>query len=354
MGNGWKIINILAIAILVCTNFYFLSKSEHSGAKFRGHSGFCRCNATSKEENVEQIKPNFIRLRRAWERNSNSSKKWTQLVSQRKLNETYTPFFNYSKEPLCYGSNDENLTLLILVHSAPKNSLRRMAIRKTWGFYKILPQIRLLFFIGRSGNFRIEKRLQTENEVFNDIIRFGFKENYFKLTYKTVAMLEFVMKRCSNAKFLIKVDDDTFLNVPNALEFIQKQKNTTRSIFGQISDGVPQRYNVDKYYLNKKEFSGDSFPPYYYGGLYMITGDLVMDLYYTALDTPFFKLEDVFLTGLVRVKLGVRISKLKKFSGFFSTSNIKDINSYVGVFWKKFNMQTFHVWKMQKKDFWNF
>ena len=58
----------------------------------------------------------------------------------------------------------------------------------------------------------MQKSVTTEAEDNNDIVLEDFHDTYLNLTLKTTFLLKWVTSRCSNAKFVFKVDDDVFVN----------------------------------------------------------------------------------------------------------------------------------------------
>ena len=59
----------------------------------------------------------------------------------------------------------------------------------------------------------LQKQLQTEQRVHNDVIQHNFVDSFANLTLKTGFALKWVMgNNCSRAKFVFKTDDDTFVN----------------------------------------------------------------------------------------------------------------------------------------------
>ncbi len=62
------------------------------------------------------------------------------------------------------------------------------------------------------------------------------------MTLKSMAMLEWVQTYCQSAKFLLKADDDVFVNVRVLSEFVRLVENATYVIFGQeVDDHAPIR-----------------------------------------------------------------------------------------------------------------
>lgn len=202
--------------------------------------------------------------------------------------------------------------MLIVVNSPPKNRRHRLNIRRTWGFYNSLPEVKIVFFVGKSGVLPIEEDLVNENRLFNDVIRVYRREKPFLMTYKTVAVLEFIMKKCPNVQFVARVDDNVFVNIPVVMRFIERHKKDERKIYGLTQIHFPTVRNISyPNYLLKKEYKAMHLPDYLAGPFYFMKGNLVPELYYTSLKTQFFKLEDIFLTGFVAPQLGLKLVHLR-------------------------------------------
>ena len=112
----------------------------------------------------------------------------------------------------------EKLVLLILVFTAPANFDRRTIIRKTWATDPSLKiRWRSVFPLGQAGGDNIlNKKLEAEGMMYGDLIRGSYNEHYKNLTFKTQMGLEWAAKYCADFQFLLKADDDVFIN-PYAL-----------------------------------------------------------------------------------------------------------------------------------------
>jgi len=61
-----------------------------------------------------------------------------------------------------------------------------------------------------------------EKHLYDDLIVANFMDSYDNLTLKTMSALEWVDTYCNQSEFVLKTDDDMFINVPNLLSFIDK------------------------------------------------------------------------------------------------------------------------------------
>jgi len=194
------------------------------------------------------------------------------------------------------------------VTSARKHSDRRDAIRKTWGNKNILDSINsnIVFLLGSSSvphsEPELDNSIMSEVSQYNDIVQEDFIDSYQNLTLKTVAGLKWTAKFCPQAKFLMKTDDDIYVNINRLLEFLEQNHSQSKKlIIGCVKngpEGAPQPISP----------SGVSFkpfhPPFTAGAGYVISGDLVEQLYRTSLDVRLVLVEDAFVTGYCARKVG--------------------------------------------------
>lgn len=201
--------------------------------------------------------------------------------------------------------NGEKLELLIFVTSKWTHVGERMAIRQTWGTFANRKDVSLAFILGQGLNEDVHEALSGENKVYGDIIRGNFIDSYKNLTLKTISYLEWIDKYCNQTKYILKTDDDVFINVPRLMQFLSKH-TSKRIIYGRlIKNRKAVRNRKSKYYVSKGEYHHVVYPSFCTGPAYVLSGDIIHDLYEQALKTIYIKLEDVFITGIVADSLGI-------------------------------------------------
>ncbi|XP_041452234.1 beta-1,3-galactosyltransferase 5-like [Drosophila obscura] len=198
------------------------------------------------------------------------------------------------------------LKLLILITSAQSHFMARMSIRQTWMHYASRRDVGMAFVLGRTTNATLNESINQENYIYGDMIRGNFIDSYFNLTLKTISMLEWTDTHCPWVKYILKTDDDMFINVPRLLDFIDGKKDT-RTIYGRLAKKwKPIRSNKSKSFVSHQQYRGAVYPPFTTGPAYLLTGDIVHELYMHSLRTFYFHLEDVFITGFVAKHLMIR------------------------------------------------
>ncbi|XP_033235260.1 beta-1,3-galactosyltransferase 5-like isoform X8 [Drosophila pseudoobscura] len=198
------------------------------------------------------------------------------------------------------GYGGKYLKLLILITSAHSHFTARMSIRHTWMNYGRRRDVGIAFVLGRTTNASLYESLNKENYIYGDMIRGQFIDSYINLTLKTISLLEWTDTHCPRVKYILKTDDDTFINVPKLLDFIDGHKDN-RTIYGHIIENAkPHRQRAYKYFLPYHQYGGSVYPPFVTGTAYLLTGDIVHELYVHSLRTYYIQLEDIFTAVLVQ------------------------------------------------------
>lgn len=208
----------------------------------------------------------------------------------------------------------KNLQLLIIITSAPSHESARMAIRQTWGHFASRRDVSIAFMLGATSNAQYRDKINKETYMYEDIIRGKFVDVYENLTLKTISILEWIDNYCSKAAFVLKTDDDMFINIPRLLTFIGKHSSDVRAIYGRLAKRwTPIRNKKSKYYISPQQYKPAVFPDFTTGPAYLFPAKLAKELYFAALNHTYFKLEDVFLTGIVANDLKIRRTHAPEF-----------------------------------------
>lgn len=157
--------------------------------------------------------------------------------------------------------------LLIVVCSAVSNEKARLAIRETWANKYHLEMtynstVKVVFILGQSDNdtlnvcfvfiflivilsiknckifFFLQNSVAEESEKYNDIIQERFHDTYNNLTLKSVVLLKWVTSNCETSKYLMKTDDDMFINIPKLLETLNARPKSNGTLIGCLICGA--------------------------------------------------------------------------------------------------------------------
>lgn len=217
--------------------------------------------------------------------------------------------FNYKilENKTCHSSN-ESVFLVVVVCVGAGNFKQRQTVRDTWGSVaKVNREIRLVFMLGSAANDGIQEKIKEESDTYHDIIQEDFVDSYRNLSLKSVAMLKWTFTYCSSAKYVLKADDDMFVNLDYLFKVLKFRKITNSIIGMKITGARPVQDKQSKWYTPPEMFNGTVYPPYCSGTSYVISVDSVKRLYLASLKLPLFWLEDVFITGICRNAANVNI-----------------------------------------------
>lgn len=212
------------------------------------------------------------------------------------------PEFNFNiNQKVC---NNNTRLIMALVHTAPSHYGKRQAIRDTWA--KMIPT---LFFMGIPDSNVTQNNIILENQLYNDIVQGDFIDCYRNLTYKHVMVLKWTLYYCPCARYLLKTDDDTFVNAPYLLEILNHRLSPlgARNLLMcqlNLSTMVKRSYR-SKWRVSYSEYPNRWYPIYCRGWVIVYSPDVIYKLYTEAQVTPYFWIDDVHITGTIAIKQNI-------------------------------------------------
>jgi hypothetical protein len=207
---------------------------------------------------------------------------------------------------------------IVYVHTSPANEKRRALVRSTWGNRTLFQdgRLQIVFMTGLPTESKDQLILDRESDTYGDIVQGDFLDTYHNLTFKGLMGLKWVSTYCPQAKFTIKADDDAFVNIFDLLQLIESERDGQRVIMCPIwrANSMPilrDPAKCMKWCVKYSEFPGLNFFPQYCAGLtYVLSTDIVGEMSAVSRTTPYFWIDDVYITGILPGKL----------------SNIHDVN----------------------------
>ena len=70
-----------------------------------------------------------------------------------------------------------------------------------------------MFCTGSTLDENIQRSLEVESQEYGDLVQGDFLDNYYNLSYKAIMGNLWVAEFCSQAEFLVKTDDDMFVDM---------------------------------------------------------------------------------------------------------------------------------------------
>ena len=229
--------------------------------------------------------------------------------------------FILSNSNLC---QNRNLSIVICVAISRGNFVGRRIIRQTWGFPGTTGDspVALIFFVGSARSEEppsVQDNMLKEFREHQDIIQGDYIDNYHNLTIKTLSMLQWVLESCQNVKYIVKADDDIYVNIPlliDVLKTVSQKRYDKPFIIGCSLDHAPPiRNRTSKWYVSRTEYGGEEYPRYVEGGCgYAMTTTAARAIRQVSHVTPLMSMEDVYVTGICAIKARIPVLGDERFS----------------------------------------
>ena len=152
--------------------------------------------------------------------------------------------------PPCAASNHPAISVFVSIVSEPRHFENRQTIRKTWlrdmliktnsGAINLIGHV---FVLGQVHEAipKIQEEIEKENEEFGDILQMNINDDYYNLTLKAVGLLNWLNVNCQQAKFVLKADDDVYVNVQNLVSVLNVLDPAEESMYGTTAGNYPDR-----------------------------------------------------------------------------------------------------------------
>uniref|UniRef100_A0A8C6V1F7 Hexosyltransferase n=1 Tax=Neogobius melanostomus TaxID=47308 RepID=A0A8C6V1F7_9GOBI len=223
----------------------------------------------------------------------------------------------------CAGKDD--ILLLLFVKSSPENGDRRRAIRETWADEahirtELDANVKVVFVLGvhpvKEERSSVQKGLEVENMLSEDLIQQDFKDTFHNLTTKLVMQYHWASTYCPKAKFVMSADDDVFVHMPNMVRYLKSVEQARSFWVGHVHRGAPPiRRKESKYYVSSELYPWPSYPDYTSGSGYVVSGDVAVQIHHAmqVLNSSMY-IDDVFM-GMCAGAIGVSPQDHEYFAG---------------------------------------
>ena len=207
----------------------------------------------------------------------------------------------------CSGS--ERIELLVLVTSHPGHVDLRGAFRRALPSTALRSfNMRRMFLLGRintqqTGYRQVDQSIIEEEHLkYGDIVQGDFVESYRNLSYKHIMGLKYATHFCPHAELLLKMDDDIAVDLFRLLQLVRNQSLSSMQIAGAVLTGNelnPVRDKSSKWYVSRDDYAATRYPPFVSGWAYITTIEVARQLVRHADLSPFFWIDDTYITGLL-------------------------------------------------------
>lgn len=202
----------------------------------------------------------------------------------------------------------------VIIASAVENTDRRTEIRNTWCNPERFPSLpdhawHCIFLVGKPDNIESLSRLKEEKTQFNDLLVGNYADSYRNLTLKVIHGFNWSTNYCPSS-YIIKTDDDCFVNTGLVHEFLLHHNDKTSGLYAgrvffdsqmlQVIRGDSNRWSVPY-----EEYPDKFYPPYASGLGYIISTDVVKKLVSESQHVTPFANEDAYI-GVLISKIGIK------------------------------------------------
>lgn len=99
------------------------------------------------------------------------------------------------------------------------------------------------FILGLTDNSVIQSKIEEESKIYGDLMQIRISDFYRNLSLKVAGLLNWLYRMCANIDFVLKVDDDVYVNVRNLAQFVHTYRQFSHSVFGagDPNGGWPDR-----------------------------------------------------------------------------------------------------------------
>lgn len=261
---------------------------------------------------------------------SSHPKTWTLLSKQ--LYDVISPSsYRYilNQPDLCEKRRPD---VVLMIPVTLRETEARTAIRKTWGHESTTSGVTILsfFVIGQpaQNDPTLQRQLERESEEYGDIIQMDFMDTYQNLTVKTMMIMNWIATYCQRARYAVKIDADSFLNVPYLVNYLHAKGGSSRKDFitgSVIRDGHPNRNSHSKWFMSEDIYPDASYPTYVSGAAYVFSADLALKISLASRFVRPVPFEDVYVGLCLRV-LGVKpvySTRLLRLRNLFEVRKLK-------------------------------
>lgn len=214
------------------------------------------------------------------------------------------------------------VVVVVAVCSSVGNFLRRDVIRQTWADRQV-PGLRVVFILGRPPTTldaakidAVESAVGDEARRYGDVVQADFVDTYANLTRKSIVALRWVSLHARCASHVLKADDDTFVNTPLLVDDMRATTHRKFVMGNAIAAARPVREPDQKWHTPTSAYRRAIYPTYVSGAAYVVSGDAVDAMLDASTTTPFFWIEDIYVTGMLARNAGVQLIVNGKFDGY--------------------------------------
>ncbi|XP_064608347.1 beta-1,3-galactosyltransferase 1-like [Liolophura sinensis] len=200
---------------------------------------------------------------------------------------------------------NQRVDILIYMHSEVSHFSSRTILRETWAGLNNFKDIRVktVFFLGDAAHPEDGPGVGLEQSTYNDIVQGDFVDVFTNLGIKAVMVSQWISRHCAHARYVIKVDDNIFLDIFRVTElFIPQIWHSPTTLMCHFQKGESRKIQRDphnRWYVPVHLLANKTYYPEFCSGYaILMTTDVMPILYQGSFKAPLIAVDDAFLFGL--------------------------------------------------------
>ena len=114
--------------------------------------------------------------------------------------------------------------------------------------------------------------MSSEADQYRDIIQANFMDTYKNLTLKVQLGLHWATKHCQSFDYIVKTDDDVYINLDALVTYLAQQKPKQPMYGGKcLMNAGPNRNKKSKWYMSHVDFPQTKYDPFCVGPMYFMS-----------------------------------------------------------------------------------
>ncbi|CAH1780502.1 unnamed protein product [Owenia fusiformis] len=208
----------------------------------------------------------------------------------------------------------QDVKLLLLIFTTHEKTRNRKALRKTWTSIaeNNTARVRYVFLLGKHDDHNWNKKALAEAKHYGDIVISDFREVYKNLTLKTISGFQWAAGFCPNAKYIMKTDDDMWVNTPKLLKNLDRWHISKEVVGFCLPVDDVHREKDSRWYVSPLEYPHSKYPGFCSGTGYVTTMSVMQAIVGVSPHIPYFFLEDIYVAICIK-KLGYTLRRLRGF-----------------------------------------
>jgi len=161
------------------------------------------------------------------------------------------------------------------------------------------------------------RKHSAESDYFGDILQIKLMDHAATVPLKVLAGMQWATMILPSNYLYSSMDDDIAVHVSNTFRYLKNSISLQNFTKTQSTDEVPiicmysyqdkdkpSRNPSSKWYTPYTSWKDNFWPVYCRGGMYVMSLKMVKDLFVVSRAMPLLSMDDVWITGIMRKKLG--------------------------------------------------